>query len=109
MLERVIAPPHRGLDNAAQKEVTWRHGSTGDDRMATQLKAIDESWDEGERATVADTPYTRRARYFDSGNAFALKYPPVPCHQFLAERSAGARSGDRDRGHPARPERPPGH
>ena len=55
--------------------------------MATQLKAIEASWDEGERATVADTPYTRRARYFDSGNAFALKYPPVPCHQFLAERA----------------------
>jgi len=54
--------------------------------MATQLKSIDETRDEGERATVVDTPYTRRARYFDSGNAFALKYPPVPCHQFLAER-----------------------
>ncbi|HEX3209563.1 MAG TPA: cupin domain-containing protein [Geminicoccaceae bacterium] len=34
----------------------------------------------------AGTPSTERARYFDSGNAFALKYPPVPCHQFLAER-----------------------
>jgi gentisate 1,2-dioxygenase len=54
--------------------------------MATQLKSIDQAWDEGERGRVADTPYTRRARYFDSGNAFALKYPPVPCHQFLAER-----------------------
>jgi gentisate 1,2-dioxygenase len=54
--------------------------------VATQLRSIEESWDEGERATVADTPYQRRARYFDSGNAFALKYPPVPCHQFLAER-----------------------
>jgi gentisate 1,2-dioxygenase len=54
--------------------------------MATQLKSIDETRDEGERATLADTPYTRRARYFDSANAFALKYPPVPCHQFLAER-----------------------
>jgi quercetin dioxygenase-like cupin family protein len=54
--------------------------------MATQLKSSEESWDAGERATVADTPYTRRARYFDSSNAFALKYPPVPCHQFLAER-----------------------
>jgi gentisate 1,2-dioxygenase len=54
--------------------------------MATQLRSIDESWDEGERATIADTPYQRRARYFDSSNAFALKYPPVPCHQFLAER-----------------------
>jgi gentisate 1,2-dioxygenase len=54
--------------------------------MATQLKQVDESWDEGERAQSADTPYQRRARYFDSSNAFALKYPPVPCHQFLAER-----------------------
>jgi gentisate 1,2-dioxygenase len=54
--------------------------------MATQLKSIDEGWDAGERARVADTPYTRRARYFDSSNAFALKYPPVPCHQFLSER-----------------------
>ena len=54
--------------------------------MATQLRSIEESWDEGEPARRADTPYTRRARYFDSSNAFALKYPPVPCHQFLAER-----------------------
>ena len=42
--------------------------------------------DEGVPAASADTPCTRRARYFDSSNAFALKYPPVPCHQFLAER-----------------------
>jgi gentisate 1,2-dioxygenase len=42
--------------------------------------------DRGEPAENADTPCTKRARYFDSGNAFALKYPPVPCHQFLAER-----------------------
>jgi len=42
--------------------------------------------DEGIPAAVADTPYAERARYFDSSNAFALKYPPVPCHQFLAER-----------------------
>lgn len=42
--------------------------------------------DEGVPAAAADTPCTRRARYFDSSNAFALKYPPVPCHQFLAER-----------------------
>jgi gentisate 1,2-dioxygenase len=42
--------------------------------------------DPGIPASRADTPYTERARYFDSGNAFALKYPPVPCHQFLAER-----------------------
>jgi hypothetical protein len=50
----------------------------------------------------ADSPYTRRARYFDSANAFAIKYPPVPCHQFLAER-------DRDRGHSARSQRADGH
>ncbi len=42
--------------------------------------------DQGIAAAVVDTPYTRRARYFDSSNAFALKYPPVPRHQFLAER-----------------------
>ncbi len=42
--------------------------------------------DAGVAAATADTPYTERARYFDSSNAFALKYPPVPCHQFLAER-----------------------
>jgi gentisate 1,2-dioxygenase len=40
----------------------------------------------GEPASSAESPYAARARYFDSGNAFALKYPPIPCHQFLAER-----------------------
>jgi gentisate 1,2-dioxygenase len=40
----------------------------------------------GERPAVAGTVFTERARYFDSSNAFALKHPPVPCHQFLAER-----------------------
>jgi gentisate 1,2-dioxygenase len=67
--------------------------------MATQLSAtprledrIDRpgeppaAKDEGERAATVDTAYARRARYFDSGNAFNLKYPPVPCHQFLKER-----------------------
>ena len=54
--------------------------------MATRLRSIEESSDEGEPARRADTSYTRRARYFDSSNAFALKYQPVPCHQFLAER-----------------------
>jgi gentisate 1,2-dioxygenase len=63
--------------------------------MATQLKSIDETWDEGELASLADTPFKRRARYFDSSNAFALKYPPVPCHQFLKER---ARAFDRATG-----------
>lgn len=33
-----------------------------------------------------ETPYTERARYFDSGNAFAIKSPDVPRHIFLAER-----------------------
>ncbi len=33
-----------------------------------------------------NTKYTRRARFFDSGNAFAIKYPAVPRHVFLAER-----------------------
>jgi gentisate 1,2-dioxygenase len=42
--------------------------------------------DQGVPGALADTPCTRRARYFDSSNAFALNYPPVPCHQFLAER-----------------------
>jgi gentisate 1,2-dioxygenase len=59
--------------------------------MASQLSvrrtAPDRSSDAaGERPAVADTLFTERARYFDSSNAFALKSPPVPCHQFLAER-----------------------
>ncbi len=35
---------------------------------------------------MTDTPYTRRARYFDSGNAFNLVNPPVPGRVFAAER-----------------------
>jgi gentisate 1,2-dioxygenase len=61
--------------------------------MATQLRTHTADaavgrpeFDPGVPAARGDTPYTLRARYFDSGNAFALKYPPVPCHQFLAER-----------------------
>jgi gentisate 1,2-dioxygenase len=56
--------------------------------MATQLsfKPTTADTTDGERAAAADTPYTERALYFDSSNAFALKYPPVPCHQFLEER-----------------------
>jgi gentisate 1,2-dioxygenase len=34
------------------------------------------------------TPYTRRARYFDSGNAFNIVYPEVPAASFVAERDA---------------------
>jgi gentisate 1,2-dioxygenase len=36
----------------------------------------------------AATPYTRRARYFDSGNAFNIVYPDVPAASFVAERDA---------------------
>ena len=32
------------------------------------------------------TAYTQRARYFKSGTAFAIEYPAVPRHIFLAER-----------------------
>ncbi len=46
----------------------------------------DPAQDAGVAAAKADTPAAARARYFDSSNAFALNYPPVPCHQFLAER-----------------------
>ncbi len=34
------------------------------------------------------TPYTRRARYFDSSNAFNIVYPDVPPASFVAERNA---------------------
>ncbi|MGH6914279.1 MAG: hypothetical protein ACREH3_11310, partial [Geminicoccales bacterium] len=53
------------------------------ERLATS-RPIEAS--DGERAAGADTPYTERARFFDSSNAFNLSYPPVPCHQFLEER-----------------------
>ncbi len=42
--------------------------------------------DSGVPPTLAETNYAARARYFDSSNAFALKYPKVPSHQFVAER-----------------------
>ncbi len=35
---------------------------------------------------TTDTPYTRRARYFDSGNAFNVVNPPVPGRVFADER-----------------------
>ena len=41
-----------------------------------------------DQATQAQTPYTRRARYFDSGNAFNIVYPDVPAASFVAERDA---------------------
>ena len=33
-----------------------------------------------------NSKYAERARYFDSSNAFAIKYPAVPRHIFLGER-----------------------
>ncbi len=39
-----------------------------------------------DQAPRAETPYTRRARYFDSGNAFNIVYPDVPAASFVAER-----------------------
>ncbi|MGH1481865.1 MAG: cupin domain-containing protein [Geminicoccales bacterium] len=55
--------------------------------MAKMLTRDDhEISDDGERAVTAGSVYTERARFFDSGNAFNLKKPEVPCHQFLAER-----------------------
>lgn len=38
------------------------------------------------REQPAQEKYARRARYFDSGNAFNLKYADVPATAFLAER-----------------------
>ncbi len=38
--------------------------------------------------TNTQTPYTRRARYFDSGNAFNIVYSEVPPASFAAERDA---------------------
>ena len=38
--------------------------------------------------TPSSTAYTRRARYFDSGNAFNIVYPEVPAASFVAERDA---------------------
>src|SRR5215813_4759469 len=41
-----------------------------------------------DHANPEQTPYTRRARYFDSGNAFNIVYPEVPATSFVAERDA---------------------
>jgi len=43
---------------------------------------------ESNDANSAQTPYTRRARYFDSGNAFNIVYPDVPAASFVLERDA---------------------
>jgi gentisate 1,2-dioxygenase len=44
-------------------------------------------------AAGPDTSYTRRARYFDSGNAFNIVYPDVPAASFVAERDAALDPG----------------
>ena len=38
------------------------------------------------QAENGDTVYTKRARYFDSENAFNIIHSPVPGHSFLIER-----------------------
>lgn len=57
--------------------------------MASIMKAAPQT------SMPAATPYTRRARYFDSGNAFNIEYPQVPAAIFLVERDAAfdARTG----------------
>ena len=37
-------------------------------------------------ATRIETAYTRRARYYSSGDGFNIKRPAVPAHVFTAER-----------------------
>jgi gentisate 1,2-dioxygenase len=37
-------------------------------------------------ATRVETPYTRRARYYSSHEAFNIKHPEIPAHVFVAER-----------------------
>lgn len=40
----------------------------------------------GQQVQSDETIYTRRARYFDSENAFNMVLPPVPGHSFVKER-----------------------
>jgi gentisate 1,2-dioxygenase len=54
--------------------------------MASVINAITEA--PAEHDASAQTPYTRCARYFDSGNAFNMVYPDVPPASFVAERDA---------------------
>ncbi|MEO8630917.1 MAG: hypothetical protein ABI612_22890, partial [Betaproteobacteria bacterium] len=54
--------------------------------MTTAVDATQAELPEG--TTRAQTPYTKRARYFDSGNAFNIVYPDVPAASFVAERDA---------------------
>lgn len=54
--------------------------------MTSTVEAVTEA--PAAREASAQTPYTRRARYFDSGNAFNIVYPDVPPATFVAERDA---------------------
>lgn len=54
--------------------------------MASTMEAVTEMA-RGHEAS-GQTPYTRRARYFDSGNAFNIVYPDVPAASFVPERDA---------------------
>ena len=53
--------------------------------MTTVSQAITETVG---HVSAGATLYSRRARYFDSGNAFNLVYPDVPAASFVAERDA---------------------
>jgi gentisate 1,2-dioxygenase len=53
-------------------------------KVLTKQDAIIDN--DGERPSTTTSVQTERARFFDSSNAFNLKYPDVPCHQFLTER-----------------------
>lgn len=54
--------------------------------MTTVAKA--QAHSASEQALKTETPYTQRARYFDSGNAFNIVYSDVPGASFVAERDA---------------------
>ena len=48
---------------------------------------------DGDPPVLASTPAQRRARFFNSGNAFNLKLPAVPRARFEAERDAAFATG----------------
>ena len=50
--------------------------------MSITEAALDATTPKQSRSSV----WSARARYFNSGNAFALRYPPVPSVQFTTER-----------------------
>lgn len=54
--------------------------------MAQAARVEDGYEDVAHTVDGAETVYTRRARFFDPSNAFAIEYPAVPAHSFVAER-----------------------